>query len=210
MKPSIGARLPGIEGMRAVAACSILLWHSWLYSSPSGTPVHHGLLSHVMPDLQFGVTLFFSLSGFLLYRPFAAVVLRERPELRIGAYLRNRALRILPCYWFVLLVAGLGLGAVQVPEDGRLVAGALGSVGDVLRTGAFAENYTPRTVGIGVPPAWSLAVEVVFYLSLPLLASARTPSEGAPRRCVAAASPPCCLPESCCVSDCRARPSPRN
>lgn len=156
--------------MRAVAACSILIWHSWLYSSPSRTPVHLSQLSAVLPDLQFGVTLFFALSGFLLYRPFAATVLRDRRPLRTSAYLRNRALRILPCYWFILLVAGLLLGTVLVRESGRLVPGHLNSVGDVLRTGAFVQNYTPETLGMGIGPGWSLAVEVVFYLSLPLLA----------------------------------------
>lgn len=155
--------------MRAVAACSILVWHSWLYSSPSGTPVHLSQLSRVMPDLQFGVTLFFTLSGFLLYRPFAAAVLRDRPPVKSGAYLRNRALRILPAYWVILLLAGLVLGTVLVREDGRLVPGHLVSAGEVLRTGAFVENYTPATLGIGIAPAWSLAVEVAFYLTLPVL-----------------------------------------
>lgn len=39
-----------------------------------------------------------TLSGFLLYRPFAAALLRARPRPDLAAYLRNRALRILPAY----------------------------------------------------------------------------------------------------------------
>jgi peptidoglycan/LPS O-acetylase OafA/YrhL len=157
--------------MRAIAACAILIWHSWLYSSPSGTPVHQALFSHALPDLQFGVILFFALSGFLLYRPFAAIVLGERSGLRIGGYLRNRALRILPCYWVILVFAAIVLDTTQVREHGRLVPGGLHSF-DLARTAAFAENYTPRSVGLGIGPAWSLAVEVVFYLVLPFLALA--------------------------------------
>jgi peptidoglycan/LPS O-acetylase OafA/YrhL len=172
LRPSTGARLPGIEGVRAVAACSILLWHSWLYSSPSGVPVDHALLSHVVPDLQYGVTIFFTLSGFLLYRPFAAVVLRNEGHLGISRYLRNRALRILPAYWFVLLVAGGVLGGLLVRRDGQLVAGSFHSWQDVGRTATLTQNYSPRSVGTGVAPAWSLAVEVVFYLVLPVLALA--------------------------------------
>jgi peptidoglycan/LPS O-acetylase OafA/YrhL len=157
--------------MRAIAACAILIWHSWLYSSPSGTPVHQALFSHALPDLQFGVILFFALSGFLLYRPFAAIVLGERSGLRIGGYLRNRALRILPCYWVILFFAAIVLDTTQVREHARLVPGGLGSF-DFARTAAFAENYTPRSLGLGIGPAWSLAVEVVFYLVLPFLALA--------------------------------------
>lgn len=169
MEPSSGPRLPGIEGARAVAACSILVWHAWLFSSPDGPP-DAWLLSRVMPQLAFGVTLFFTLSGFLLYLPYAASVLRERPSPSARRYFRNRALRILPAYWFVLLVSSLALGTVLVRESDELVPGRLTSFGDLLRTGAFVQNYSPETLGIGIGPAWSLAVEVVFYVSLPVLA----------------------------------------
>jgi peptidoglycan/LPS O-acetylase OafA/YrhL len=170
LRPSSGARLPGIEGVRAVAACSILLWHSWLYSSPSGTPVDRALLSHVVPDLQYGVILFFTLSGFLLYRPFAAVVLRNEHQLGFSRYLRNRALRILPAYWFVLLVAAAAFDGLLVRRHGELVAGSFHNGQDVARTATLTQNYSPKTVGTGLAPAWSLAVEVVFYLVLPVLA----------------------------------------
>ncbi len=171
-RPSSGVRLPGIEGMRAAAACSILIWHGWLYSSPSGTPVHRSLLSHFVPDLQFGVTLFFTLSAFLLFRPFAATVLRQLPPLSSAAYLKSRALRILPCYWLVLFIAAFVLKTVLVRNDGQLVPGRPDNVADLLRMAGFAQNYTPDTLGIGIGPGWSLAVEVVFYLLLPVLAFA--------------------------------------
>lgn len=29
VRPSGGGRFPGIEGLRAIAACSILVFHSW-------------------------------------------------------------------------------------------------------------------------------------------------------------------------------------
>jgi peptidoglycan/LPS O-acetylase OafA/YrhL len=170
LRPSSGTRLPGIEGVRAVAACSILLWHSWLYSSPNGTPVDRALLSHAVPDLQYGVILFFTLSGFLLYRPFAAVVLRNEQGLGISRYLRNRALRILPAYWFVLLIAGSAFDGLLIRRHGELVPGSFNGGQDVARTVTLTQNYTPKTVGTGLGPAWSLAVEVVFYLVLPVVA----------------------------------------
>jgi peptidoglycan/LPS O-acetylase OafA/YrhL len=64
--PSSGSRLPGIEGARAVAAGSVLVYHCWLFGSPDGTSPRLGPLTGVMPHLALGVILFFSLSGFLL------------------------------------------------------------------------------------------------------------------------------------------------
>jgi peptidoglycan/LPS O-acetylase OafA/YrhL len=69
--PSSGSRLAGIEGLRAIAASSVLIYHVWLYSNPNGRTAGVGPLDRVLPDFAFGVILFFTLSGFLLYRPFA-------------------------------------------------------------------------------------------------------------------------------------------
>jgi peptidoglycan/LPS O-acetylase OafA/YrhL len=44
------------------------------------------------------MTLFFSLSGFLLSQPFVAAALSGSPFPKIGTYFRNRALRILPAW----------------------------------------------------------------------------------------------------------------
>jgi peptidoglycan/LPS O-acetylase OafA/YrhL len=56
--PAVG-RLPGIEGLRAVAATSVVLYHIWLYGSASG-PADMGYLSRfAFPHLAAGVTLFF-------------------------------------------------------------------------------------------------------------------------------------------------------
>jgi peptidoglycan/LPS O-acetylase OafA/YrhL len=166
MQPSSGTRLPGVEGLRAFAALSILVYHSWLYGNPGGTPLDLGFITAWIPDLAFGVTLFFSLSGFLLYRPFAAAVVEERPLPRVRAYARNRALRILPAYWVIFLVSALVLETLAVRSEGAIVAGGLGDAPELLLAVVFAQNYMPETVAIGIGPAWSLAVEVVFYARL--------------------------------------------
>jgi peptidoglycan/LPS O-acetylase OafA/YrhL len=167
--PSTGRRLPGIEGLRALAAGSILLVHTWGEASSKGTPDLGRVGAH-FPDLSYGVTLFFALSGFLLYRPFAAALLRleRRPSFR--KYLRNRALRILPGYWVILLLCSLVLGSVSFRNHtGTLVNGRLTDPGLLARAGFLVQDYEPRALITGIGPAWSLAIEVVFYLVLPLL-----------------------------------------
>jgi peptidoglycan/LPS O-acetylase OafA/YrhL len=79
-----------------------------------------------MPDLAFGVTLSFVLSGFLLYGPFAAAVLRNDRPPDLAKYLRNRALRILPAYWVILLLVAFVLQSAFVRDGhGNLDHGAL-------------------------------------------------------------------------------------
>jgi peptidoglycan/LPS O-acetylase OafA/YrhL len=145
------------------------VYHSWALSSPSHRPVDLGPFASLVPDLAFGVTLFFTLSGFLLYRPFARSIVQMRSAPSIGGYLRNRALRILPAYWVILLVSSLVLGTVLVRRGSALPPGSLSGTG-LLRAGTFTQNYTPAMLGSGIGPAWSLAVEAVFYLLLPVLA----------------------------------------
>jgi peptidoglycan/LPS O-acetylase OafA/YrhL len=125
-----------------------------------------------MPHLSLGVILFFSLSGFLLYRPFAAAVVRGVPLPAIRVYLFNRALRILPAYWVILLATGVLLQAALLrdgPNDMRL-----GSLAEepakLVNHLALIQSYDPETLLTGIGPAWSLVIEVAFYVTLPLLA----------------------------------------
>ncbi|WP_205698113.1 acyltransferase [Conexibacter sp. SYSU D00693] len=162
-------RLRGVEGLRALAATAVLVHHVGAFvSAPDGqhTPMHPGLWAGVV-DLRAGLTLFFVLSGFLLYRPIASALLRGRPLPSARRYLRHRALRILPAYWVILLVTAFvlqqvitrGEGGVGMPKDAwELIANLL-----------LLQPYDPDTVFTGIGPAWSLSVEVAFYVLLPIL-----------------------------------------
>src|SRR5579884_3079970 len=157
-------RLTGIEGLRGIAASSILVYHAWLYGAPSALPFQlGGPVTKLAANLLAGVTLFFVLSGFLLFRPFAAALLRGTALPSIRSYLRNRALRILPAYWFVLLVVAVAFHRVLLVRPLQLLVNAL-FLQDYVR------SYMPvANGGIGIVPAWSLCIEVVFYLLLPVL-----------------------------------------
>jgi peptidoglycan/LPS O-acetylase OafA/YrhL len=162
-------RLPGIEGLRAIAASSIVLVHVWSASMPNGATLGSTQFANGFSALSAGLTLFFTLSGFLLYRPFAAAIARGTPRQSIAAYLQNRALRILPAYWVILLfVALVGAASVRVTPD-ELGVGRLTDPLELGQTALLLQDYRPGTMVIGIGPAWSLAVEVVFYLALPVL-----------------------------------------
>jgi peptidoglycan/LPS O-acetylase OafA/YrhL len=172
-QPSSGSRLPGIEGLRAVAAGSVLVYHCWRYSSPDHASSDLGTLSSLMPHLALGVVLFFALSGFLLYRPFAAAILRNVAWPRVPLYLRNRALRILPAYWVILLLSGVVLEVALLRDGASLRVGSLAEQPATLaRNLMLVQSYGPTTLLTGIGPAWSLVIEVAYYLTLPLLAMA--------------------------------------
>lgn len=165
------SRLRGIEGLRALAACVVVLHHVFVFvPTAGGAPVAlPGPAERLLLDAQWGLVLFFALSGFLLFRPFAAAILRGTPAPDPRRYLRSRALRILPAYWAILLVVALvaGTAIVRFPEVGRLT-----DPGVLLPDLLLAQGLRAETLGTGIGPAWSLAVEAVFYLALPLLAAA--------------------------------------
>jgi peptidoglycan/LPS O-acetylase OafA/YrhL len=168
--PRRAAPIPGVEGVRAIAAVSVLVYHCWRYGAEGPNRADLGLVNRfVLPHLPLGVTLFFSLSGFLLYQPFVAAALSGSPFPKVGTYFRNRALRILPAYWVILVAVGVLLPAALLrgayPVLGRLVEDPELAV----RNATFTQGYSPSGLLTGIAPTWSLAVEVVFYLALPLL-----------------------------------------
>ena len=155
-----------MDGLRALACMTVLIVHTWQVSGVGPAQLGSGW-RYVEPIATIGLVLFFTLSGFLLYRPFAAAILDGAPLPSLGAYLRNRALRILPAYWCVLLVAFL-LSALAQPGH-QNVAGGFDSVHTAALNVLLLQGYTPHTNLTGIPPAWSLSVEVVFYLLLALM-----------------------------------------
>jgi len=157
-------RFPMLDGVRAIAALSVVVLH---VSDRSGFS-QHKIVGALTARLNVGVALFFVLSGFLLYRPFVAARVDGRPASTVAHYLRRRALRILPGYWVALAVTA-GVGWVSF---------ALGW----WRYAFFLQPYNIYSLFSGINPAWTLAIEVLFYISLPLwVLVARRRLAGRPR-----------------------------
>jgi peptidoglycan/LPS O-acetylase OafA/YrhL len=180
-------RLQGMDGLRAIAALGVFGYHVWLYAGPDGSRVDLGTAGRVvLPHLALGLTLFFTLSGFLLYRPFARAVLTSSPSPWWRSYTRNRLLRIMPAYVVILLLATVLLPAGLVRSaSGELVLGSLRDEPELLlRNLLLVQSFFPDSVVTGIGPAWSLTVELVFYAVLPLVSAiglwvvARSPRPG--------------------------------
>ena len=159
-------RLVGMDGLRGIAAVLVVINHTGLYAIESSG----GGLDRALRQLAGGVLLFFSLSGLLLYRPFAAAILGTGPAPSVRVYARNRFLRIAPAYWAILVVVSVA-GASLVPHPDRLLL--TGHLYEYPRafvaTFFLAHNYAPSTFMNGIGPAWTLAIEAVFYVALPVV-----------------------------------------
>jgi peptidoglycan/LPS O-acetylase OafA/YrhL len=154
-----------LDGLRAAAAGAVLLTHVGGLTgyTLTGTPA-----SWVLSRGDVGVPIFFALSGLLLYRRWAAAALAGARTGAVAVYLRRRALRILPAYWAVVLIA--------LPV---LNPGAARHAWPWIQYLLLIQNYDSHpwwsgTGATGLAQAWSLVVEVSFYLVLPLLAAALT------------------------------------
>src|SRR4051812_20331527 len=96
-------QFPLFDGLRGIACLSIFVFHVVRYA-PVGTT-----LGPFVFQLNFSVCLFFMVSGFLLYRPYAQRRFEGRPPLRTGPYAVRRVLRVIPGYWVALAVIVLVL-----------------------------------------------------------------------------------------------------
>ncbi len=175
--PTSGARLLGIEGLRAAAALSVMLGHFNLHLVPR--EMLSPALQKVLNVAGQGLTLFFVLSGFLLFGPFLTAAERGNP-FDVKKYFLNRWLRIYPAYFAIFVITALLLGlaytkAVSTADAG--VEGTADTIGRMTDLGSIAANLvlmhtlTPWTIKTGIGVSWSLTAEICFYLVLPILAA---------------------------------------
>ncbi len=156
--------IPQIDGLRFVAISSVVLFH--LYASlnhdgavqdPGFDPANVGMLS------KRGVELFFAISGFILGVPFASSYLLGAPKINLKQYFLRRLTRLEPPYILSLLVwAGFLLAMAR--QSGREILPHLLASMAYLHNLIYSSDSTINVV------AWSLEVEVQFYVLVPLLA----------------------------------------
>ncbi len=156
-------RSEGLDGLRALAALSVLVFHVWLYRVDRPERLSdRGFADHVMFELNLGLVCFFVLSGYLLHRAFARAALSRGDRVDVRGYALRRAARILPAYYAciagsLVLYALTGFTTIS-PSAGEVGLFAL-----------FAQNYSMDTLMQIDPVLWTLGVEAAFYVVLPFI-----------------------------------------
>ena len=151
------ARFPTFEGLRALCAFGVLAYHAGTFTGVTwGRDASVAGLGPWIQHLNVGVSIFFVLSGFLLFRPFVVAHLSDAARPRIRSYLWRRMVRIYPAYWVALFLSTWILDL------------NLGDWWGHLRFYSLIQIYWGDTVLGGLVQAWTLATEVSFYLFLPI------------------------------------------
>jgi len=156
-QPSLAYR-PEIDGLRALAVLSVVLFHANL-GCPGG---------------YVGVDVFFVISGYLI----SSLILRDlhADRFSLPGFWERRIRRILPALSVMVLVTLLAGSLLLLPADfewlGRsaiaqamLVANVFFLRNDATRGGYFGPTLEQRPL----LHTWSLAVEEQFYLLFPLV-----------------------------------------
>jgi len=141
-------RRPALDGLRGFAILLVLMSHAGSWSADARDFAMVG---------NAGVTLFFTLSGFLI----TALLIEERQRTRrvdLTAFYGRRVRRLLPAFLVFLPLAGAPLVVQHRWPD---LVGVVFYVGNWIR----AAGGVPL---LGLSHTWSLSIEEQFYLVWPI------------------------------------------
>lgn len=149
---------PALDTLRTVAVVGVLLYHHDPVAVPGG---------------WLGVSLFFTLSGFLI----GGLLLAEHDEtgrIDLGRFWSRRIRRLLPASLVAIAFAFVVMAIDVAQRSGDVVADIRAAVLHVANW-RFVAADAPYAGVEGVPSPvqhyWSLAIEEQFYLLLPLVAA---------------------------------------
>lgn len=149
---------PEIDGLRAIAVTSVILFHSGL------VPLTGGFA---------GVDVFFVISGFLV----TSILLKDlgNGAHSIQRFYERRVRRILPALLLVLAVTTLASWVLMVPPQLEAYSKSLAAVMIFLSNVLFGANsgyFSPALEEAPLLHTWSLSIEEQYYLLFPVLLAA--------------------------------------
>lgn len=157
-------RIPSLTGIRAVAALLVVGTHA-AYTTGKYT---HGYAGLLLSRMEIGVPIFFVLSGYLLFGPWVRSARNAAPPPSLSRYAWHRVRRIMPAYVVAVLGAYLLYHFHEAgPNPGHSWYGLLRNL---TLTQIYTDGYMFSHIHQGLTQMWSLAVEVSFYVVLPVIA----------------------------------------
>jgi len=162
-KTTSGIYLDNLTGIRAIAVLWVLIFHTWGIARSNVrlnipfTDIRLGI-TRIIEMGEWGVDIFFVLSGVLLTTPFIKNGLEKISTADIRKFYFRRALRILPAYQFTLLalIYIFLFGLQPLPAAIDVFQSAL-LINPLFATPPLQAAF------------WSLPVEALFYMFLPPL-----------------------------------------
>jgi peptidoglycan/LPS O-acetylase OafA/YrhL len=144
-------RLRGLDGLRAIAVLSVVVFHLDFSLAPGGF---------------LGVDVFFVISGFLITNLLATEILTTG-RLRLGQFYLRRARRLLPTVLALLALVTIASTTIWRDQLATLKGGVISSLTYVTNWWLIADHQ-PYFVSTGRPSMvqhlWSLAIEEQYYI----------------------------------------------
>ena len=154
-----------LDGLRGLAIVLVVITHSFVTEyrpAVSFGPIAFGLEPVVLAG-SLGVELFFFISGFVLFLPYAGAMCGERPLPSLGHFIDRRFIKIVPSYYLAVVVTAFFFFLPAEVEGRRF--------GEIVRHLTFAHSFWRESIFALVSAFWSLAIEVQFYAIFPALAA---------------------------------------
>jgi peptidoglycan/LPS O-acetylase OafA/YrhL len=159
------AHLDILDGLRGIAILLVFWFHIWQLSwlAPVARAGPFALdFSAIVRTGFLGVDLFFFLSGFCLFYPYAQARFDGRPRPTLAHFAYRRAIKIAPSY-LIALAGAFGVGYAQLTFSGNPLALAR------MHALFFLPSFPSEIASVsGV--LWSLGVEIQFYALFPAIA----------------------------------------
>ncbi|GAC1565274.1 MAG: hypothetical protein NVS3B14_02460 [Ktedonobacteraceae bacterium] len=153
-----------LDGVRAIAFLMVMVFH---INRITGDSLWNRMANQVASSVSTaggtGVTLFFVLSGFLLFMPFAKSLLFDNAWPLARVFYMRRVLRIVPAYYVCLFII------IIITQPEYLQLDHLKYLFLFLTFFMDSSRVTFRQVN---GPFWTLATEWQFYMLLPIIAIA--------------------------------------
>jgi peptidoglycan/LPS O-acetylase OafA/YrhL len=153
-----------LDGLRGLAIALVVWFHVWQISWLPADLHFFGKTFNfnVFAEAGFvGVSLFFFISGFVIFYPYARAMVDGAPPPGTRTFYYRRLLKILPSYYFSLVaMTALGFFTFDSPGDAWR---------EFLFHATFIFGFFPGMVGAMNGVLWSLAVEMQFYLIFPII-----------------------------------------
>lgn len=161
-----GQFIAEIDGLRFIAIFSVILFHlNWFITSKTGRAEGSDFLTEFLSHGYIGVQLFFVISGFVIALPFAKGHLLNGRRPNLQQYLFRRLTRLEPPYIVNLLFRFAFLPLATADTFADLFPHLLASVG-------YLHNIIYGSMSKINFVAWSLEIELQFYLLAPIVTSA--------------------------------------
>ncbi len=168
---SSGRFIPEIDGLRFIAILSVVLFHISEFLAVKDLNVYadntdYSILKYIISHGHLGVPLFFVISGFILGMPFAGYYFGKGEKVSLKKYFIRRLTRLEPPYIIAMTI--LLFGAVFVARILPLGKGLISYLTSLI----YAHNIIfPDILPELNGAAWSLEIEVQFYILAPLMAN---------------------------------------